>query len=531
VLRSIEPDLTDDAALTEGDGTISLTSKGLVVASLTGLSRVGGLTRDVVISYFLGAGPIADAFFVAFKIPNFFRRLFAEGAFQQAFIPVLADYRENHSNSELSDFIRTVAGNFALILMGLSLVGVLFAQQLIDLFTLRAWVGEARYQAAVDMLRVMFPYLGLISLTAFAGSVLNSYQRFSISAGAPLLLSVCVIVAAIWAAMLNGQVAYAMAWGVLVAGFLQLVVHLPSLRRLRLLHWPRVSFRDEGVRRILKLIVPGVYAASAGQINVLVGTILCAQLTVGTVSWFYYADRLIQLPMALLAIAMQTILLPNLSRLYRKGDTDLFSETVDWGVRVGVLLGLPAAVALYYLSKPILATVFLRGAFEVADVEMTAVALQAFSIGLLPMVLTRVLGPGYFAREDMHTPFVYATIGVGVNIVLSLSLFWWLGLLGIAYATTVAAFVNCYLLMRGLLRGGQYRMGKSMWHFALASVAGCVVMVSCLAWLNFDFEIWVSVTEWRRVAQIGLLVTAGLFVYVVTLLILGVRPRHLIHRV
>ena len=223
--------------------------------------------------------------------------------------------------------------------------------------------------------------------------------------------------------MLNGRVAYAMAWGVLVAGFLQLVVHLPSLRRLQLLRWPRVSFRDEGVRRILKLIVPGVYAASAGQINILVGTILCAQLTVGTVSWFYYADRLIQLPMALLAIALQTILLPNLSRLYRKGDTELFSETLDWGVRVSVLLGLPAAVALYYLSKPILATVFLRGEFEVADVEMTAVALQAFSIGLLPMVLTRVLGPGYFAREDMHTPFVYATIGVGVNIVLSLKSF------------------------------------------------------------------------------------------------------------
>lgn len=523
--------MTDNEATPQRSETTSLTGKGLVVASLTGLSRVGGLARDVVVSYFLGAGPIADAFFIAFKIPNFFRRLFAEGAFQQAFIPVLADYRESNSQSDLINFVRTVAGSFAVVLLGLSFVGVVLAQPLIDLFTLRNWVGEPRYQAAIDMLRVMFPYLGLISLTAFAGSVLNSYQRFSITAGAPLLLSVCIIVAAVWAAMLSGHVAYAMAWGVLTAGFLQLLVHIPSLRRLGLLHWPRVNFRDEGVRRILKLIVPGVYAASAGQINILVGTILCAQLTVGTVSWFYYADRLIQLPMALLAIAMQTILLPNLSRLYRKGDSDLYSETLDWGVRIGVLLGLPATVALYYLAKPILATVFLRGAFEIADVEMTAVALQAFAIGLVPMVLTRVLGPGYFAREDMHTPFVYATIGVGVNIAISLSLFWWLGLLGIAFATTVAAFVNCYLLMRGLILGGQYHPKKSLLRFSLASIAGCVVMVACLVWLNLDFETWASVSEWRRVGQMGLMVICGITIYVVALLICGVRPRHLLHRV
>ncbi|MCY3858754.1 MAG: murein biosynthesis integral membrane protein MurJ [Gammaproteobacteria bacterium] len=523
--------MTDDEAAPHQSETTSLTGKGLVVASLTGMSRVGGLARDVVVSYFLGAGPIADAFFIAFKIPNFFRRLFAEGAFQQAFIPVLADYRENNTQSDLIDFVRTVAGSFAVVLLGLSFVGVVLAQPLIDLFTLRNWVGEPRYQAAIDMLRVMFPYLGLISLTAFAGSVLNSYQRFSITAGAPLLLSVCVIVAAVWAAMLSGHVAYAMAWGVLTAGFLQLLVHIPSLRRLGLLQWPRVNFRDEGVRRILKLIIPGVYAASAGQINILVGTILCAQLTVGTVSWFYYADRLIQLPMALLAIAMQTILLPNLSRLHRKGDRELFSETLDWGVRIGVLLGLPATVALYYLAKPILATVFLRGAFEVADVEMTAVALQAFAIGLVPMVLTRVLGPGYFSREDMHTPFVYATIGVGVNIAISLSLFWWLGLLGIAFATTVAAFVNCYLLMRGLILGGQYHPQRSLWRFGIASFVGCVVMVACLVWLNFDFETWASVSEIRRVGQMALMVVCGIGVYSATLLICGVRPQHLIHRV
>lgn len=484
-----------------------------------------------MVSYFLGAGPIADAFFVAFKIPNFFRRLFAEGAFQQAFIPVLADYREQHSESHLRDFVRTVAGTFAVILLGISLLGVLFAQQLIDLFTLRAWVGESRYGMAVEMLRVMFPYLGLVSLTAYAGSVLNSYQRFAVTSAAPLLLSISVIIGAIWAAQLNGQVGQAMAWGVLTAGFLQVLTHLPSLHRLGHLRMPRVSFKDPGVRRILKLIVPGVYAASAGQINILVGTILCAQLTVGTVSWFYYADRLVQLPMALLAIALQTILLPNLSRLHRRGDAELFSETLDWGIRISVLLATPAAVALFYLAKPILATLFLRGAFESADVEMTAIALQAFAIGLLPLVLTRVLGPGYFAREDMQTPFKYATIGVATNIVISLCLFWWLGLLGIAFATVVAAFVHCYLLMRGLILSGQYRPSRSLWRYASTAVCGCIGMLAILVWLNSDVNFWYSASTWMRVGQISVLVASGLAIYVVVLLVLGIRPRHVVHRV
>ncbi len=520
----------EDITRNDRDAT-NLTGKGIVVASLTGLSRVGGLVRDIVVSYFLGAGPIADAFFVAFKIPNFFRRLFAEGAFQQAFIPVLADYRQNESQANLNEFVQHVAGSFALIMLVLSFAGVLIAPQLIDLFTLRAWIGEPRYDAAIGMLRVMFPYLGLISLTAFAGSVLNSYQRYAVTAAAPLLLSVCVVVAAVWAAMIAGHVARAMAWGVLVAGFLQLAAHVVALGRLNLLRWPRVDFRHPGVRRMFKLILPGVYAASAGQINILVGTILCAQLTIGTVSWFYYADRLIQLPMALLAIALQTVLLPNLSRLHRTEKHALFSETLDWGMRIGIILGLPAAVALYYLAKPILASVFLRGAFEVTDVQMTAIALQAFAIGLLPMVITRVLGPGYFAREDMHTPFVYATIGVGVNIVLSLSLFWWLGLLGIAYSTTIAAFVHAYLLLRGLIISGEYRPQSSLWHVVFASVVSCSVMMVCLTWLNWDFDTWTTTTEWRRAVQIGIMVICGAGVYALSLLICGVRLRHVMHKV
>ena len=518
-------DLSDSVQKTD------LAQKGAVVSSLTGLSRVFGLLRDVVVSYFLGAGPLADAFFVAFKVPNFFRRLFAEGAFQQAFIPVLADYRESQSESELQYFIRATAGSFATVLLVLSLLGSLFSTQLIHLFTFGAWAGEERSEAASTMLRVMFPYLGLISLTAFAGSVLNSYQKFAVTASAPILLSVCVIVAAVWAAMIMGHVAYAMAWGVLVAGLLQLIAHLPQLARLRMLKWPKWGFRHEGVRRILRLIVPGVYAASAGQINILVGTILCAQLTVGTVSWFYYADRIIQLPMALLAIALQTILLPNLSRLNRSGQARAFSETLQWGVCIGILIGLPASVALYYIAKPILATIFLRGAFQEADLAMTAVALQAFAIGLLPMVLTRVFGPAYFSREDMHTPFVYATVGVAVNILLSLSLFQWLGLLGIAYATTAAAFVNCMLLLRGLVKRGIFKASHSYWRFIVASVLGSVVMTATLWGLDPGFDIWVLGVEWKRALWLFALVLGGLTAYVVVCLVCGLRPRHLRHQV
>ena len=509
----------------------NLAGKGLLVASLTGTSRVFGLVRDVVVSYFLGAGPIADAFFVAFKVPNFFRRLFAEGAFQQAFIPVLTDYKESHSETTVQEFVRTVSGTFAFVLLLISLVGCLLPSQLITLFTFGAWSGEDRYAVAVDLLRIMFPYLALIALTAFAGSVLNSYQRFAVSAGAPVLLSVSVVVAAIWGALLAGHVAYAMAWGVLVAGVLQLLVHLPSLARLKLLRLPKVNFGDTGVKRVMKLIVPGVYAASAGQINILVGTILCAQLTVGTVSWFYYADRLIQLPMALLAVALQTILLPNLSRLVSNGQEDAFKETLDWGMRVGILLGLPASVALYWICEPILATIFLRGAFTAADLAMTAVALQTFSIGLLPLVLTRVAGPAYFSRQDMHTPFVYATVGVGVNIAVSLATFWWLGLLGIACATVVAAFVHCYLLIRGLIVSGHYRPTKNLARFAVTSIVGCTVMVLGLWLVSPAHDVWIDGSELVRVGWLVLMVSAGLGLYAITIVACGVRLRSVIHRV
>lgn len=517
--------------LTDKPPTTDLAQKGIVVASLTGLSRVFGLLRDIVVSYFLGAGPLADAFFVAFKIPNFFRRLFAEGAFQQAFIPVLADFKENQTQHQLEDFLRAIVGSFATVLLIISLLGSLFSAQLIHLFTFGAWAGEDRFDAASTMLRVMFPYLGLISLTAFAGSVLNSYQRFAVTASAPILLSVCVIVAAVWAAMLSGHVALAMAWGVLVAGFLQLIVHLPQVARLGLLKWPKFSFGHKGVRRVMKLIVPGVYAASAGQINILVGTILCAQLTVGTVSWFYYADRIIQLPMALLAVALQTILLPNLSRLNRSGQSESFNATLEWGIRMGILIGLPASVALYFIAKPILATIFLRGAFQAADLEMTAVALQAFAVGLLPMVLTRVFGPAYFAREDMHTPFVYATAGVCVNIVLSLCLFRWLGLLGIAYATTVAAFVNCMLLMRGLVKLGICKASRSYWRFVATAVLGSSVMVAVLTAVEPGMEIWLHASEWQRALWLGVLVISGLVSYTVIGVVCGIRPIHLRRRV
>ena len=521
---------SDKPVLSESQET-NLTEKGLVVASLTGCSRLLGLARDVVISYFLGAGPIADAFFVAFKIPNFFRRLFAEGAFQQAFIPVLSDYKENHQQKELADFVRTVAGTFAVILMLISLLGVFFSAPLITLFTFGAWSGEEREVVAIDLLRVMFPYLGLISLTAYAGAVLNSYQRFAVTAGAPALLSVCVIVAAAWAAMVAGYVAYAMAWGVLVAGVLQLLCHFPTLARLRLLRLPRVSFKHLGVRRVMKLIVPGVYAASAGQINILIGTMICAQLAVGTVSWFYYADRLVQLPMALLAVALQTVLLPNLSRLIKLKNYKSYSDTIDWGMRVGLLIGLPASVALFCIATPVLATLFLRGAFGETDLVMTSIALQTFAIGLLPMTLIRVAGPAFFAIEDMHTPFVYATIGVAVNIVVSLSLFWWLGLLGVAIATVIAAYVQCILLIRGLISRELYQPSRSLLKFTLIGVVGCLALGAALIFFTPGETIWLTGSELTRIGLLLLIVTGGLLIYALTVLICGLRPRHLIHRV
>ncbi|MXW06878.1 MAG: murein biosynthesis integral membrane protein MurJ [Gammaproteobacteria bacterium] len=508
-------------------------SRGIVVGSLTGCSRVLGLLRTIAESKFLGASatPIADAFFLAFRVPNFFRRLTAEGAFAQAFIPVLAQFQETGTREELEEFVQVVAGNFGLVLLVVCVLGSVFAPAFITIFTVgstHAWVADGRFDLATGLLVVMFPYLGLISFTAFLGSVLNSFDRFFVPAFVPVILNVAMICAMLFGTTWFAELAYALAWAVIVAGVIQLLWHFPSLASLRLLKVPKVNWRSPGVTQMLKLFGPAVFAASVGQINILVGTQIAASLVMGSVAWLYYADRLIELPVGMIAIALQTVILPSISKLHNRGDQIGFRRHLLWGAEVGIILGLPAAVGLFVLATPLTTTLFLRGEFTWEDVQMVAVALQAFAVGVVPLMLVKIFAPGFFAKKDTKTPFYYASISVAVNILVSLSLFQFIHHVGIAIATTVAAFVHATLLMVGLMRRGDFKISQPFIKVCLqvAIASGCMVVV--LHVLSPADSLWLDFSVWVRILWLAVLIGAGMVSYFVVGLVIGIRPRHLV---
>ena len=526
----------------DSGGTADVAAAGSVVASMTALSRVSGFVRDIVLSHFLGAAGAADAFFVAFRIPNFFRRLFAEGAFAQAFVPVLAEYRTGDRRA-LDDFVRAVAGNLALVLALVTLVGVLGAFGLVVVFAPGFAGDDERLALATDMLRVTFPYLAFISLTAFAGALLNSFHRYAVPAFTPVLLNLVLIGAALFAAPLFSHPAMALAWGVLFAGAAQLLFQFPSLRRLELLLAPRVDWRDPGVRKVGSLLGPAVFAASVHQLNGLISGILASLLVTGSISWLYYADRLMEVPIGLVAVALGTVLLPNLSRLHAEGDPDGFASTLDWGLRMAVLFALPAAAALFFLAVPLVGTMFHHGEFDAGDARMTALALQAFALGLPALVVVKIAAPGFFARQDTRTPFRYAAVSVGVNIVAGLALFWWLKHVGLALALGIAATVNAVLLVRGLLRRSDYAPTRALWRTVAAATVASGVMVAALAWFVPADEAWLDARAFAleaftagtfvasRALVLASAVVVGLLAYAAAAYAMGVRPRDMRHRV
>jgi putative peptidoglycan lipid II flippase len=506
-----------------------LAAQGTVVAGMTLLSRITGFLRDVMLSNFFGASGVADAFFVAFRIPNFFRRLFAEGAFNQAFVPVLSRYRDG-PRPDLLEFVRIMSGNLGLSLIVVVLVGVLIAPGLIMLFAPGFWSDPERFGLARDMVRITFPYLGFISLTAFAGALLNSHHRYAVPAFTPVLLNVSLMGSVILAAGWFDQPVFALAWGVLFAGVAQLLFQLPSLRSLGLIVAPVVNFEHEGARRVGVLLLPAVFAASVSQVNALIDTMLASTLMTGSISWLYYSDRLLELPVGLVAVALGTVLLPNLSRLESEDNLSGFRETLDWGLRVGLFFALPAASALYFLAVPLVSTIFMHGALTSVDAVMAALALQAFAVGLLPLVLVKVLAPAYFAQEDTRTPFRIGVAAVAVNVVLNLALFRIMGHVGLAFATSVAACVNAYLLWRGLHAAGRCRPSNMTGVTMVRCLGGSVVMVGVLAWMTPEDGAWLATRIFQRALWLLESVAAGALVYLAIVWLSGGRLSHLQHR-
>lgn len=504
----------------------SLLRSSGVVGVMTLLSRVLGLVRDVVIANLFGATGSADAFFVAFKIPNFLRRLFAEGAFSQAFVPVLSEYRTQRTLADVQLLVNRVAGTLGAILLLVTLIAVAASPIVTAVFAPGFYMHETvKFDLASDMLRITFPYLLLISLTAFAGAILNSYERFAVPAFTPVLLNVCLIGCALFLTPIMDEPVMALAWGVLMAGAVQLCFQLPFLWHLRLLPKPRWGWQDEGVQRILMLMLPALFGVSVAQINLLLDTVLASFLQTGSVSWLYYSDRLSELPLGVFGIAISTVILPSLSRKHASQSTDSFAHTLDWAVRMILLIGLPSAVALVMLAEPLIITLFKYGAMTERDVAMSAMSLRAYGVGLLAFMLIKVLAPGYFSRQDMKTPVKIAIQAMVANMVFNLLLIFPFQHVGLAAATSMSAFLNAGLLLRGLLKEGVFVWQPGWGLYLVRLIVALLTLASVIYWLSPSVTQWLAADIWSRAVLMGRVVGVGVVAYFAVLVGLGMRLR------
>ncbi len=511
----------------------SLLKSSAVVSSMTMVSRVLGLLRDIVFAPLLGAGGSADAFFVAFKIPNFLRRLFAEGAFAQAFVPVLSEYRANGSTAAVRHFIDRVAGCLGVTLVGITAFVVVASPVVTSVFGAGFLLKyPAQFDLTADLLRITFPYLLLISLTGFAGAILNSYDRFAVPAFTPVFLNVVLIIAAMFVSPLFDEPAFALAWGVLVAGVIQFAFQLPFLVRLGLLPHPKVDWSDESVNKVLKLMAPAMFGVSVSQINLMLDTILATFLPSGSISWLYFSDRLVELPLGVFGVGIATVILPKLSRLHAKGAEE-FSDTLDWAIRMILLIALPAALALLVLAEPLLFTLFQYGKYLPEDVRMASLSLQAYALGLTAFMLIKVLVSGFFSRKDMKTPVkigiiaMVANMGLNLAFVLPLHFVWQIGHVGLALATAASAFLNAGLLYRTLVKQGVYRGAPGWAVFALRGLGANLLMLGVLVGLAYVLPEFESLDWWARALNLSVYVAAGFFAYCLALIVSGLRPHHL----
>ncbi len=511
----------------------NLLRSAATVGGMTSISRVLGLVRDIVIARAFGAGLGADAFFVAFRIPNLFRRLFAEGAFSLAFVPVLSEYKAKRGEQETRELIDAVTGVLGAILFVVTLIGVVAAPVLVMIFA-PGFLGDGeKYALTVDMVRLTFPYLLFISLTALAGGILNTWGRFGVPAFTPVFLNLCMIGAALWLAPRMDEPVMALAWGVLLAGIVQLAFQVPFLLRLRLLPRPRWRRSHEGVNRIGRLMLPAIFGSSVAQINLLIDTLIASFLVTGSVSWLYYSDRLVEFPLGVFGIALATVILPRLSQHYAQASTAAHSQTVDWALRMVVLIGTPAAIGLLVLAGPMLTTLFQYGEFSAHDVDMARLSLMAYSLGLLGFIMVKVLAAAFYSRQDMRTPVRIAVIAMLANIVMNVAFVVPMVMLdipgphaGLALATALASFLNAVLLYRALRRRGLLTLTPG-WTRLLCQVAiATAIMAVVLLLVAGDPAAWLD-KGWRaRAAGLALCVLAGAIAYFVALWAAGVRRRH-----
>lgn len=508
-----------------------------VFSAMTLLSRIAGFARDALQSRIFGSSAAMDAFVIAYRIPNYLRRIFAEGSMQMAFVPVLNEIRERGDKQALKDFIDHMAGALFAVVFVVAGIGMLAAPLIAMVFAPGSVDEPGKFELIAQMLRITFPYLVFISMMALAASVLNSFGKFALPAVTPVLHNLTVIAAMLWLAPRFEVPAKALAWGVLAAGILQLLVLWPALGRLGLRPRLKPGFGNPDVKRVAKLMLPTLFSSSVAQLNLLVGTIFASLLATGSQTWLYLSDRLVEFPLGLFGVAIGTVILPHLSRRHAATDAEGYGAALDWGLRLALLAGVPAAIGLLLLAEPLTAVVYQGGKFTANDTRMAAISLSAMSLGIPAFMLSKVLSPAFYARQDTKTPMRAAILTVIANVVLTIVLTTplWLNNVpgahgGIALATGLAGIFNAWLLWRYLQRAGLLRPQPGWGRYWLRLGVACALMAAVVLGLRGWIGDWAAMPSLLHRALLLLaVVAAGAVTYLLALLAMGLRLRDLRH--
>ncbi|MHA2781799.1 murein biosynthesis integral membrane protein MurJ [Vibrio harveyi] len=511
-----------------------LLKSGMIVSAMTLISRVLGLVRDVVVANLMGAGASADVFFFANKIPNFLRRLFAEGAFSQAFVPVLTESHAQGDMDKTRELIARAAGTLGVIVSIVTILGVLGSGVVTALFGfgwfldwMHGGPAAEKFELASVMLKITFPYLWFITFVALSGAILNTLGKFAVSSFTPVFLNVMIILAAWFISPQMSQPEIGLAIGVFLGGLVQFLFQIPFLIKAGVMVKPKWGWRDPGVVKIRTLMIPALFGVSVSQINLLFDTFIASFLQTGSISWLYYSDRLLEFPLGLFGIAIATVILPALSRKHVDAHSEGFAHTMDWGIRMVTLLGIPAMLGLMVLAKPMLMVLFMRGEFSPQDVHQASLSLLAYASGLLNFMLIKVLAPGYYSRQDTKTPVKYGIIAMLTNMVFNAIFAYFYGYVGLAIATALSAFVNMALLYRGLHIAGVYQVTKRTVLFIIRLMIAGAAMVAAILWQLEDMSVWLDWSFAHRSGVLGMLIALGAGVYIAVVFLLGVRLKDL----
>lgn len=531
--------VNNDRTVNVQDSVKSVSKHGLlrstaVFGSMTFISRLAGLARDLLQASLFGTGAAVSAFVIAYRIPNYLRRIFAEGSFSSAFVPVLSELREKGDETQVQDFLNHIAGALLAVVLVVTACGIALSPWLARLFLLMAGRDSELVGLTADMMRITFPYLAFISMTALAGAVMNSFRHFGLPAFIPVLHNLAIIFAMLVLAQYFKVPAFALAWGVFLAGLLQFCVMWPALRRFGLKPQFKLDYRHPGVQRVFKLMLPTVFSSSVAQLNLLVGTVFASALVVNAQSWLYYSDRLTEFPLGLFGVAIGTVILPHLSRQHAAENREGYNHALDWGMKTVCLIGIPAAVGLMLLAEPLCASLFQYGKFDAQDTRMVAAAVSAMSIGIPAFMLSKVLLPAFFSRHDTKTPMKVAVWTVLVNIVLIallVSLLRWLespfAHVGIALATALAGIFNAIALARLLRNEGVYSPEPGWGRWLLKIAVACAVMAAVVLLISWQVGDWRLLPGLHRIGWLLAAVVAGASSYLATHWAFGLRLHHL----